>query len=149
MYLFFGKEQIHISLPTSTLKGRNCQFLWIPIQSLIFSSTGQCILVFTFKYWCNGTNVLLIFIISMSQYMRYDWSIWQDIFTVQPAKFKSLFWSTGCNLEIWWILYCLYCKLRNLVFFHSDLWPMCFMLGPYIRVEKAWSVSYSRNLEPD
>ena len=83
------------------IKGKNCQFLSILIQSLIFSSTdAQCILVFTFKYWCNGTNVLLIFIIFMSQYMHYDWSIWWDIFTVQPAKFKSLFWSPDCNPEI-------------------------------------------------
>ena len=42
----------------------------------------------------------LIFILSMSQCIHYDWSIWWDIFTVQPAKFKSLFWSPDCNLEI-------------------------------------------------
>lgn len=84
------------------IKGKNCQFLSILIQSLIFSSTdAQCILVFTFKYWCNGTNVLLIFIIFMSQCICYDWSIWWDTFTVQPAKFKSLFWLQDGNLEIW------------------------------------------------
>ena len=27
----------------------------------------------------------LIFILSMSQCIHYDWSIWRDIFTVQPA----------------------------------------------------------------